>query len=378
MPENSNDYGALTIDTCIFDQQGIALEKGLFKQLTQFADSPIKLVFVDIIHNELKSHLVKNIKEARNKIQQALEACKTQCLSTDDQILNAKALIFGEGDDVEVAEKRLAAFYNNIGAEIIETHKYVDISRLLKQYFDILPPFENTKEKKNEFPDAFALLTLEKWAEEKNVKILAVSKDKGWIQFANNSDYIEVVENLKEAIAHFQSYPTAKDIFDELRVIISSGKNNDILAAITNAIRNSLDDATIEIFATSSYYYEEDDIYATYVEHRFIEDGNGLTEINLIRTEAGSIVLQLTAYVTCNVHCTFSFSVRDPIDKDDIYIGSNSLEVEENYLTDILITLSGDFSMDLNNVEIDEIEVLETVSTADFDNIEPNWGYEDE
>jgi hypothetical protein len=62
------DYGALCVDTCIFDSNAIALEKGLLKQLEQFASSPVRFLMPDIVQKELHEHLSRRARDARNKI----------------------------------------------------------------------------------------------------------------------------------------------------------------------------------------------------------------------------------------------------------------------------------------------------------------------
>lgn len=371
------DYGALTIDTCIFDGHGIALEKGLFKQLDQFSGSPVKLIFADVVQHELLAHLTKKIKDARDKITQGLRVSLAQQLSDQTQNDNARALLFGHGDDAEIAQNRLVAFYASTGAEIVAAEKYASVATLIHMYFQAKSPFDSAGEKKHEFPDALVLLTIEAWAKENSTKVLAVSSDAGWRKFAETSEHIDVVENLGDAISHFQPHNTTRNIIAELVSAITQGKTNGILDAVASAIENSLDGADIYVEASSAYYFEEDDIYATYTRHEFIEEQPGIPEINVIRIDADSLVLQLIASVTCDVHCTFSLSVRDPIDKDYVRIGDNSLTQEVSYHTEVLVTLSGDFTKGLDSIEVDDIEILEMIGHVDFGDIEPDWGYEE-
>ena len=72
MVRNDKYYSALTIDTSIFEKNGLKLNKGLLAQLHQFRDNPINLVLSDIVYLELKSHLNKKEKETKNKIDLAL------------------------------------------------------------------------------------------------------------------------------------------------------------------------------------------------------------------------------------------------------------------------------------------------------------------
>ena len=74
------------------------------------------------------------------------------------------------------------------------------MKRLIAMYFEPSPPFEGTGKKKNEFPDAIALITLEDWAREPEKKILAVSKDHGWVSFAEKSEFIDINKELPAAL----------------------------------------------------------------------------------------------------------------------------------------------------------------------------------
>lgn len=72
MTEINKRYSALTIDTSIFIQNGLKLNKGLLAQLHQFKDNPINLILSDIVYRELKSHLDRKEKETKSKIESAL------------------------------------------------------------------------------------------------------------------------------------------------------------------------------------------------------------------------------------------------------------------------------------------------------------------
>ena len=65
-------YGAITLDSSIFDQNNLKLESGLLKKLEQFNGKPSKFILSEIIKNEVYSHLVKKISDVRNNINKAL------------------------------------------------------------------------------------------------------------------------------------------------------------------------------------------------------------------------------------------------------------------------------------------------------------------
>ena len=57
MTEEETEYGAILVDTSIFDRNGLRLEKGLLGKMAQFKKSPIEFLLPDVIKNEVKSHL---------------------------------------------------------------------------------------------------------------------------------------------------------------------------------------------------------------------------------------------------------------------------------------------------------------------------------
>ena len=249
---------------------------------------------------------------------------------------------------------------------------------MVGMYFGCEAPFEVGSEKKNEFPDALALMSLETWAENNDVKILAVSSDKGWERYADSSSRIDVLDNLSDAISHFQPHNFAKNIIDAIKNNYVNGVVDDLSNSIKEGIIDSLDGIYIQIEASSAYYYEEDDVHATYDSHELYCDSSGNPEINIIRVEGESLVLQVTALITCEVHASFGLSVWDSIDKEYVGISSTDTSVEEQYSTEVLVYLSGDFSKGLGEVDVDEVEIIEVPSHVEFGEIEPDWGHDEE
>lgn len=146
-----------------------------------------------------------------------------------------------------------------------------------------------------------------------------------------------------------------------------------MLKEIENAIIDSLDGEYISIEADSFMYYEWDDVNVSYVAHTLDDDKEGLVKIRVVRIDDESIVLKVGATVEVEVEASFSFSIKDSIDRDYVNMGGNVCTTTESYHTDILLTLAGDFSQGFDDIEVSEIEVLETISEARFGEIEPDW-----
>lgn len=200
MDEIELDFGSITIDNATYKGEGYRFYEGLLAQMRQFKESPVKVLQTDIVHNEAINHIGQEISKTRSSIEQALRSANKQLKIKSEVIENARALLSVDGSEAEIAEARLEKYYEFIGAEKIDSGRYADLSRLMEMYFATEAPFESGKDKKNEFPDAIALLALEGWAEENEINIIAVSQDKGWKNFSEGSDRITLVSSLAEAL----------------------------------------------------------------------------------------------------------------------------------------------------------------------------------
>ena len=371
------DYGAITIDNSVLKGEGYRFDEGLLKQMNQFAKSPVKVIQTDVVHNEAIKHLSEDIKNARTSIAQALRSASKHFKISAKKIDEAKALLVSDISDYEIANARLRQYYQKINCELLISSDYVELERLMQMYFEVEAPFEQSKDKKHEFPDAIAPLAIEGRAEKNDINVIAVSNDKGWKAFADNSHRITVIEKLADAFEVFLPHNKINEIISQLREDELLDGENHVLSKITQAISDSLEDIDLNIEAASYLNYEEDEVYSSYVSHEFEKDGKDLVSINVVSIEDDVIVLQVRAKVICEVTASFYFSVRDSIDKDYVNLGETNCSTEISYRTDILIHLTGDFSQSFNELSVSEIEVLETPKHVDFGQIEPNWGDHD-
>lgn len=380
MEEVDLDFGAITIDNSTLKGEGYKFYDGLLAQMKQFKNSPVQVIQTDVVHNEAIKHIGQEISKTRSSIEQALRSANKQLKVKAEDIESAKALLSVEGSENEIAELRLEKYYEFIGAEKINSHEYVGLSELMAMYFYTQAPFETGNDKKNEFPDAIALLALEGWAEENDINVIAVSQDKGWKAYSEKSNRINLVGSLAEALEKFQPHNKVASIIAQIREDSLLDGDNHVLEEIEQAIINSIDGYDIRIEASSYMHFEWDDVSATYISHQLDDDQEGLIKIRVVRINDDSIVLKLGATVEVEVEASFDFSVRDSIDKDYVGMGGNVCTTTELYHTDVLLTLIGDFSQDFDDIETADIEVLETITSANFGEVEPDWRseYEDE
>ena len=247
----------------------------------------------------------------------------------------------------------------------------------MQRYFSTQAPFELKKEKKNEFPDAVALISLEGWADYNDTKVLVVSNDKGWEGFAKESEWLTVKNDLAEAIEMVQPENQVNAI---LEVFHNKGfleEDSFLYESIKDAIVNSLEESVFDIYieAYSSFYYEYEDIEIDYLSHDFHTNENGQVGVTVVGIDSDRITLIVDADVKCEIGASFDFSVWDSIDKE--YVGLTSgqyFSIEEEYKTDILIELYGDFKQGYADMDVGDITVSGSIGYVEFGEVEPDWG----
>lgn len=365
------DFGALTIDNAVLKGEGYRFYDGLLYQMVQFRTSPIRVVQTDIVHNEAIKHMGSEITRARSSINQALRSAKKQLHISDENIEAARALLDSMDDEKSICENRLLKYYGLIGAEVIESDKYLDISKLLAKYFSTTAPFEKSKDKKNEFPDAIALLSLEAWGEENKINVLAVSQDIGWKDFAESSNRITVVSTLPEALEVLQPHSQVVSIMGQIIEDSMLQEDNHILDSIESNLISSVENYEVAVTASSYLYFEWDNVSISYISHELDCDEHGEVVVNVVSISGGVVVLKLSATVDVEVEADFSFYMKDFVDDSYMNLVNTTHTAKEKYNTAILLTLTGDFSQDFKNLNVDRVEVLETLQEANFGDVEP-------
>jgi hypothetical protein len=201
------EFGAIVLDTSIFDGYQLELESGLLRQIEQFADGSVRVLMPDVIRHEVVRHLQDRASEARSQLQRALRLSQRAGLLGGHQV-QCEVIVAAATDAATsgASEARLQAWIDRTGAAVIRCGEFVDVTTLMERYFATRPPFAATGDKKCEFPDAVVLLALERWAVRHRTRVLLISRDEDWQSFASESEHLAVVPDLAEALAAFQDH----------------------------------------------------------------------------------------------------------------------------------------------------------------------------
>lgn len=357
MTEINKRYSALTIDTSIFIKNRLKLNKGLLAQLHQFKDNPINLILSDIVYRELKSHLDKKEKETKSKIESALNDASNYLNCCIDDIEEIKSLIKLNYEAESISKLILEEFIRKCGIELVKGEEYCEIKSLIDMYFQNLAPFKESGNKKSEFPDAIALLSLQYWVKENNKNLLAVSMDNDWKDFAQGKDNIEVIDDLAKAMDILNKQKQDLDsIICEIQSDFLKNKNSKIFKRISSAIEEDINICVIN--AVSAYNYDIDDQKANLIHVEILKEDNGKKlKVYIVDINSEAITISITCEVSCNIEATFNFSTWDPIDKEYVSLGRSTKKIETSYRPDVLVYLRGNISDGLENMYIDDITI---------------------
>ncbi|HGS4550882.1 TPA: PIN domain-containing protein [Vibrio cholerae] len=372
MTTSSKDYDAILIDTSIFDAHGLRLEKGLLGKLRQFKESKIEYLFPDVIKNEVQNHLEKKVKVSRSALEKALNDAGDHLFFDGSELNEAKSLLIDSKEIEGIANSRVNNFISNTGALVLECGAYVSVSDLLEKYFRNEPPFADTGKKKNEFPDAIILMAVEAWAEQHGKNVLAVAKDGDWESYCKDSQYIDYTDDFSDALSKFNK---ATAPFAFLSTLIEACDNNeagDFIEKIRERVSAYFDGFTPDQEADSFLYWEPEGCNGWLSDFELVD-----SDFKIVDHHEDYIVLEVSANITVEAEGEFSFSQYDSIDRDYVNLGGITTTAREEFTSQILITITGDLTGDLSDLEIDDVEIVDPIKSIDFGTIEPNYGEDD-
>lgn len=373
------DYGAICIDNSSLKSLGYKFEEGLLFQLRQFKNSSIKLIQPDVIHKEIIKHLSNPIHELDKNFDKMIKDLNRLVGADIDTVTSIVSELKKFTNAELITKDRVNKFYEEVNGEVLKCSEHLDVNLLLDMYFDIDAPFEDNKEKRKEFPDAIALLSLESWAVKQGFKVIIVSNDNGWMNYADTSENLVFFKELPDALAEIQPHAEAQKIIKLLMESDFILDSNNLISEISELIEaevNGVDPWVVSIDATSDQIYDYDDIRVEYTTcDVLVKKESRDTPIKIIKINSDEIVLNLTIKIFCNVSASFDFSVEDGIDHDHDYVsvGSTRETVSADFITDAILTISGDFSAGVEALSVDNVELQGFLSSVDFGYIEPSY-----
>ena len=230
--KSGNNYGAILVDTSVFDGYGLRLEKGLLGKLSQFKKSPIEFLFPDVIQNEVRIHLENKIKVSRAALEKSLNDAADHLFFDGSELNDAKQVLIESKEINTLAENRINNFVSSTGALVLDSGKFLSVDHLLDRYFQSQAPFAKTGKKKNEFPDAIVLMAVEAWANANDTCVLAIAKDGDWRSYCESSDRLDYEDDLSKGLANFNQTNAPYALLSNLDKALENDEAEEFLSGI--------------------------------------------------------------------------------------------------------------------------------------------------
>ncbi len=364
----------IALDTSEFEAQGMRLETGLLAQMAQFSGGKVSFLIPDVVMREVHSHLVARTSDAQNEILRALrKGAGLWDLGDELRDSVAKQLFREKGPEAQV-EARLQKYAETTGLSNLSADEHVDLKALIGMYFGSRAPFEGKAAKKSEFPDAIALLCLEAWAQKNDAYLLVVSRDSGWVKFCERAERLIPLGDLALALSYFQLRTNAYAVCKAFSQMYETGLPKELATVIRSRLDDSIWEVQFDVEAASNYPYEHEISDISVIDYHFTPAGENEEELAVpIRYDTNQVVAAAELSIRVSVDVHFSFSYRDPIDKDDIPFGSSTVSLERDITVECLLTFEGDFETDPEEFELTAFEVLPTREYLEMGEVGPNW-----
>ncbi len=309
------DKDIVFIDTSVYIAENYFAPNNRINSLRDLAaKGVISIVSTVITDNEVLKHFKDDVSSAWNSLK------NSKSLANFNE---TRALLFKD-TKTQWLKKCEASFkkFKDRGNIFTIDYKYCnDVESIFEKYFKAEKPF-NVGKKKNEFPDAFVLQTLEHYCKENSLKpIIVLSKDKDLKDY--KSDYIIY----KDYCDYVTEKLTETDLLEKIRTTIHEKEYQ-----FCNEIKDQLEN---ELYDDRNYYglFNSEDSPEVEIVECKVEMNDGFS---IISKEDNKFIIELKFKSYCEVKCTYFNLDYATYDREDNrwYGGeleTDSLSGEENF-----------------------------------------------
>lgn len=364
---DSDAVCAVSVDTNVIEKSSFKFSEKPLSSLRGLEAAGVQVLFPDVIKREVVRHIADELVAAGRAFEKGIREYKKAWAEevefqlpfrNEDELLNrAKA----------EAENRWRAFIENIRAQSLDSLSLEGLRKVMDLYFDRLAPFDGSKGKKHEFPDALCLIALEEHCDRLRKYALVVSGDKDWDAFCRKSNRLILVQELAKCLDYFNH--TDHGYAVALREILDTGEGDPVYDAITDGIRQAIDGAEFDVEADSHFSVESESVGSEFILIQQVYD------LAIIESDEEHVAIHVELSVLVRFEAYFHFSKYDSIDHDEIGMGSSSGTLEELIDIGLVISVSRAEPGAPLHIDAGEIDVQITWPnpTIDFGEVEPDW-----
>lgn len=339
---DKKSIGFFSIDTDVIQSIGYKFGEGALHALAYQCPTWITIQLTEVVQREVMNHRIEPVLKAVQELDSALK--NVERLAQLD--FTAGRAVTLEHDPGGLArhryEQEFQEFVRRLRGAVLPIDGPTLARELFERYFAVKPPFESRKGKKEEFPDAAALLTLEEYAKSNKKKGVLISNDAGWMSFAEDSENLYCVKTLDEFTALFKSSGVnAVAVEGKIQAELNT-PDSDLLTYINDEISDHVHGARWRVgdLYGGNVSRVEGAIYETEIKNFVIDLQNiGLW---LVEHDPTVCIVELTVAVAVKVLVEVEFFVWDSIDRDELSMGSDVFERSVDLEIEVFLKCRGD------------------------------------
>jgi hypothetical protein len=195
---------ALFLDTEVFENASFSFKTQQFSSLKRHLSSGrLRLVTTDITVAEIKARIGERVEAA---------TLAHQVFRRNARVLRSSSLADVAATLIDLSPDKIAAdlhaalarFMRANDTAVVDT-SLQPIGHVFKRYFARTPPFGASKEKRNEFPDAFVVQALADWSRKNKAELFVVSGDVLFIEACREHSALHPKKDLAAVLDHVAS-----------------------------------------------------------------------------------------------------------------------------------------------------------------------------
>lgn len=329
---------AFSLDTSVIEAAGYRFKEGPLRHLAGQLPPWMALWMPDVIVREISRHRLDCVARATQQVISGAHDLRRH-IGDSFQMETVSWMESTRSEAVNIFDDQLQHFLRSHSGIILEpTHPYLSTD-LFNMYFQGLPPFGGGKDKKHEFPDAAALLTLDYLAAEKGISIIVVSKDEGWKAYAERSAYVFCLSSLDELTSLFLS-DTVEAKAVKLKVIeCFENPSFELNKNIKSTIEKGLDSLSWRVAYSNHRYNLDAEVTESRLESFVLHAGALGVWLTSVKNDACVVEIPLDVNVLLRVGVLASDSYNFDQSVD---IGTDYIIIEQRFQLKLIVDLSGD------------------------------------
>lgn len=223
---------AIFVDASTIIRHNYDIQSAPFATLRQLAEkAEVVVLTTDITQREIAKHIKADVGEAAASVTRASSQARVLKNLKDAPV---KGLF--EPLDVAASEKEIASnvrkYFNSQGFVTIRASDQ-PAGPVFERYFAGSPPF--SRQKKDEFPDAFVVQALEDWAAKNGFEVTVVAEDKDFEAACHQAPHLQYEASLRSAVDMLLSevQPHVSEVRAAVNLLMP-----DVLRAVSDSVRN--------------------------------------------------------------------------------------------------------------------------------------------